>query len=156
MRANLVSEMPSDTTIASTRIVIPAREISVRDGLATLFGRLPLSALSQDDRGTVEIVLAEALNNIVEHAYASYQGEIEVTLFLTNSELLCRIVDSGLPMPNGALPGGELKPHESFEDLPEGGFGWHLIRMLSKDLSYRREGAQNLLTFKLDTKQSQN
>ncbi len=127
----------------------------MRDGLSNLLERLPLKALSQDDRGTIEIVLAEALNNIVEHAYARFEGEIEISLSLAGHELKCLITDWGLPMPDQTVPAGELLPLGAFEDLPEGGFGWHLIRTLSKDLSYRRIGDQNLLSFKLDTKQSQ-
>ena len=75
-------------------------------------------------------------------------------LQLRRNELLCLISDTGLPMPEGQLPAGVLAPLGDFADLPEGGFGWHLIRSLSKDLSYRREGGRNLLSFRLDTQQS--
>jgi serine/threonine-protein kinase RsbW len=94
------------------------------------------------------------LNNIVEHAYARHQGDIVVTLQLSASELVCRIVDTGLPMPEGVLPAGKLKPMLADEDLPEGGFGWFLIRTLSRDLEYRRDGNNNLLSFRLDMGQT--
>ncbi|MDP1578473.1 MAG: ATP-binding protein, partial [Cypionkella sp.] len=81
-------------------------------------------------------------------------GEIEISLQLRRNELLCMISDTGAPMPGGQLPAGVLAPLGDFADLPEGGFGWHLIRSLSKDLSYRREGGRNLLSFRLDTLQS--
>ena len=35
-------------------------------------------------------------------------------------------------------------------DLPEGGFGWGMIRDLTDDLSYRRDGARNELRFTVD------
>jgi serine/threonine-protein kinase RsbW len=136
-----------------SRIVIPAGDLAVRDGLKALFNRLPLSDLSEDDRGTVEIVLAEALNNIVEHAYANSQGNIEISLKMQEDGLLVCITDSGLPMPDGALPDCPRPTTDPQQDLPEGGFGWFLIRSLSKDLSYRRDGPHNQLCFRLATKQ---
>lgn len=139
---------------SSTRLTIPARQTAVRDGLHALLDTLLLRSLPEDGRGTAEIVLAEALNNIVEHAYAHHDGEIEISLQLRQNELLCRISDTGAPMPCDQLPDGMLVPLGDFANLPEGGFGWHLIRSLSKDLAYRREGGRNLLSFRLDTQQS--
>lgn len=137
-----------------TRIVIPGDPMAVRHGLLALFDTILLRNLPEDGRGTAEIVLAEALNNIVEHAYARHQGDIEITLKLSPSGLVCRIVDTGVPMPEGALPAGTLKPFAEDDDLPEGGFGWFLIRTLSRDLEYRREGMNNLLSFRLDMGQT--
>lgn len=148
--------MPVDLSPAegTLRLTIPGDPVAVREGLQALFGTLLLRSLPEEGRGTAELVLAEALNNIVEHAYARHSGEIEVTLALDPQGLVCRIADTGLPMPEGKLPGGELAPIDPAGDLPEGGFGWFLIRSLSQDLDYRREGMRNLLSFRLDTKQS--
>ncbi len=91
-------------------IVIPAYADSVREALRTLFDTLLLRRLPVDQRGTAELVLAEALNNIVEHAYARQPGQIHVMLQLAQRELTCRIEDSGNPMPDNELPGGVLCP----------------------------------------------
>lgn len=136
------------------KLTIPGNALAVRDGLRALLDTLLLRSLPEDGRGTAEIVLAEVLNNIVEHAYATHEGEIEVLLQLGQNELRCKISDSGLPMPGGQPPEGKLAPIGAFQDLPEGGFGWHLIRSLSKDLTYRCENGRNLLSFRLDTQQS--
>lgn len=138
---------------SSTRLTIPGRPTAVRDGLRALLDTLLLRSLPEDGRGTAEIVLAEALNNIVEHAYTNHDGEIEISLQLRYNELLCRIADTGLPMPGGKLPDGVLPPLGAFEDLPEGGFGWYLIRSLTRDLTYSRADGRNLLSFRLDTQQ---
>lgn len=138
----------------SARLTIPGHPTAVRDGLRALLDTLLLQSLPEDGRGTAEIVLAEALNNIVEHAYAQHDGEIEISLQLRRNELLCKVSDTGAPMPGGQLPNGVLTTLGDFADLPEGGFGWHLIRSLSKDLTYHREGGRNLLSFRLDTQQS--
>ena len=137
----------------STQVTIPADPLAVREGLRVLFDTALLRSLADDDRGTAEIVLAEALNNIVEHAYARHAGEIEITLLLHQNALICRIIDTGLPMPNELLPTGHLAAFEATDDLPEGGFGWFLIRTLSRDLDYRRVDGRNHLSFRLDTGQ---
>ena len=40
-------------------------------------------------------------------------------------------------------------PDTALEDLPEGGFGWHLIHSLTNDLTYLRTGGCNRLRFLL-------
>lgn len=137
----------------STQVTIRADPLAVREGLRVLFDTVLMRNLAKDDRGTAEIVLAEALNNIVEHAYARHAGEIEITLLLHQNALICRIIDTGLPMPNDLLPAGHLAAFEPTDDLPEGGFGWFLIRTLSRDLDYRRVDGRNHLSFRLNTGQ---
>ena len=137
----------------TTQVTISADPLAVREGLRILFDTMLLRSLAEDDRGTAEIVLAEALNNIVEHAYAQHAGEIEITLLLHQNALICRIIDTGLPMPDETLPVGHLAAFEPTDDLPEGGFGWFLIRTLSRDLDYKRVDGRNHLSFRLETGQ---
>lgn len=134
----------------TVEIVIPADAESVRQALRTMFDTLLLRRLPEDHRGTAELVLAEALNNIVEHAYGRQSGQICVTLNLGPYDLACRIEDTGKPMPDGAIPAGELRLHDQAGQVAEGGFGWHLIRTLSRDLHYRRVEGRNMLSFRLD------
>jgi serine/threonine-protein kinase RsbW len=127
-------------------LVFTADPDAVRAALASLIAASPVHDLSEDDRGTVELVLAEVLNNVAEHAYAGGSGPVEVGLCATPLGIACRIVDRGLAMPEGRLPEGALPPAAP-DDLPEGGFGWHLIRSLTADLSYARSAGQNRLSF---------
>jgi len=135
------------------RIVFPGTPNAVREALAALIRGPILASVPDDERGTAELVLAEALNNIVEHAYAQGPGDIEVTIRRVQGDLDCRIIDQGLPIPGNATPQGQL-PVQDPHDLPEGGFGWFLIRTLSRDLHYARVGCRNELTFRLDAGQS--
>jgi serine/threonine-protein kinase RsbW len=41
------------------------------------------------------------------------------------------------------------------DDLPEGGFGWYLIRTLARDVRYDRNGVTNCLTFWLPATESE-
>ncbi|MDO9638171.1 MAG: ATP-binding protein [Pseudotabrizicola sp.] len=146
--------MSSDGGQNHTRIVIASDAMSVRLALCALFERLMMtSRMSADARDTAQIVLAEALNNIVEHAYAQSPGEIDLTVDVSPGGLTCRIVDAGMPLPLCALADGPLAQPPKAEDLPEGGFGWHLIRSLSEDLDYHREGERNFLTFRITGQQ---
>ena len=139
-------DMPNEA-----QFLMSSDPMSVRDGLQQALVATPLARLSIDDRSTAEIVLAEVLNNIVEHAYATETGTIRLCLSLAAGRLDCRIEDDGKAMPNGKPPEGRLP---EAQDLPEGGFGWHLIRTLSNDLRYERQEQMNLLTFSLPAEQS--
>ena len=117
---------------------------AVRHALEQTMADRILTGLSDSLRQNTEIVLAEVLNNIVEHAYHSSEGEIRVLLRLEPSQLCLTVEDEGAEMPGGNLPEGHLPEPES---LPEGGFGWFLIRNLVRDLAYRRIAACNHLSF---------
>ena len=107
--------------------------------------------LSQLD-GTWEIVVAEVLNNIVEHAYAGDpQGDISLELDFAPSALCANFRDAGNAMPGNVAPAGKAADLDvPTEDMPEGGFGWHLIRMLTRELEYERVEDRNHLTIEMD------
>lgn len=135
----------------SLRLVFPGDETSVRSALKTAMGALRTMQFGPQFRGVVEIVLAEALNNVVEHAYTEHgRGVIEIEVDRLETALAFRIIDDGLPMPKGRLPQGtpqdlDVPPDE----LPEGGFGWFLIRELTERLDYQRLANRNVLTFRI-------
>jgi len=80
-----------------------------------------------------------------------HRGKIEVSVRVAQGALICTVIDQGLPMPGECLPEGRLPEVRGVEELPEGGFGWHLIRTLSRDLAYRRIDGRNELRFRLIT-----
>lgn len=143
--------MPADPQEDVIRLVLQSDARSVRTALRELFVAAPMRHLPEAERDTAEIVLAEVLNNIGEHAYAMSGGEIEVTIRHGADGLACTVIDRGVRMPGATLPRGEMPP---LADLPEGGFGWHLIRVLARDLTYRREADRNELRFRLRPEQS--
>ena len=134
-----------------TRIRMQADSRTVRDAILRVLSQPPLSMLRAEDRGTAEIVLAEVLNNVVEHAYAQGSGPILLTLSLGDNVLHCQVEDEGTAMPAGQPPDG-CPPDPS--DLPEGGFGWHLIRTLCQKLRYERADGLNRLSFSLPAERS--
>ncbi|MFN3293601.1 MAG: ATP-binding protein [Gemmobacter sp.] len=137
----------------TVRLVFPAEPFAVRCALERLFAVLPVGLFDDDARGSAEIALTEVLNNIVEHGYAGEPGLIEVVIRPLQDGLHCVVTDRGRPMPGGVPPGAEL-PAASGGDLPEGGFGWFLIRCLAQDITYVRHGAANRLAFRLPARGS--
>lgn len=139
-----------DGTAGGLHLVFLASPPAIQDSLAQILGAPPFRGLSPDARSTAELVLAEVLNNVVEHAYPVGPGPVAVTMIPMAAGIHCLVVDHGLAMPGGALPEGKLPAlGVPLESLPEGGFGWHLIRSLTRDLTYVRTGSSNRVSFLL-------
>jgi len=100
---------------------------------------------------TAEQVLAEVLNNVVQHAHAEDpEGLIELETLRAGDGVICSIRDNGMAMPELTLPLGALiELGEGPEHYPERGFGWFLIHTLTQDLDYRRIDGWNLLSFRI-------
>lgn len=131
---------------------VRARSIAVRHALARVCNALMALGLGEDDAGSLELILAEAMNNIVEHAYGTMDGGeggwIALEVDFLSDWVICRLTDCGKAMP-GSIP----EPRKATpvdiprSDLPEGGFGWLLIHELTEHLVYRRWAEINTLTF---------
>ena len=124
----------------------------VRRVIGNAVNALAETGLGAEDLGSFEIVLAEALNNVVEHAYPeSSPGEVRLLIKRRPRALMVEIRDKGKPMPRGRAPIGnhpmtEFHPHDA---MPEGGYGWFLIREIVRDLVYDRREDENFLVFRL-------
>ncbi|MGR3802136.1 ATP-binding protein [Marinibacterium profundimaris] len=127
-----------------------ATETGTRAALSRIMRQLRADLaerLSPERAGMVEIALAEIINNIVEHAYRRHDGgEIRLSAHVEGPALKFDITDDGDPLPGGVLPHGRSSeltcPRDS---LPEGGFGWLLIRAMASDIRYdRRDGTNRL------------
>jgi serine/threonine-protein kinase RsbW len=136
------------------QLVIESTPTAVRTGLARLLASDVIQTLHDGARGTAEIVLAEVLNNIVEHAYAGDAGVILIGMAHHPDGVHVTVRDQGHPFPRQELPQGLLPDIASFADLPEGGFGWHLIRSLVRNLTYQRADGCNHLSFYLPYQES--
>lgn len=119
----------------------------VRGALAELRRKWQALQLSDDMARRAELVLAEALNNVVEHAQRDTpDGVIELDMRISAGGMIFRIRDDGVAMPAERLPKGRLPDMGTQTDaLPEGGFGWFLIHAMSDGLKYCRRPAGNCL-----------
>ena len=130
---------------------VPASENGVRGSLGKIRSHLKRFGAVADEIDTAELVLGEAMNNVVEHALvADASAEFAVDVSCSQGTLACRIIDAGRAMPGLRIPKGQrLAPGTTVDELPEGGFGWMLIRDLTSALSYSRLDGENLLEFDL-------
>lgn len=126
-------------------------EMTVRHALRDLKSALSGMGLAEDDIGSVEIVLGEVLNNVVEHAYGpARRGQIEVGFVRKGHVLRFCVADEGEALPDERLPAAELPCADgALETLPEGGFGWYLVQHLACDLAYSRARGRNELAFSI-------
>lgn len=146
----------SDASVSSTAVIVdesfPADFRWVRRWVQQTNDKLAVAGVGPDDLSSVEIVLAEALNNVVEHAYPAGEiGKVRLIVRKRNNALMVEVSDRGRPMPNGRAPIGNHPMTEFNQDdgMPEGGYGWFLIREIVRDLVYDRRDDENLLLFRI-------
>ncbi len=138
----------SDHFLSMTTRATPT---SVRQVLARIDCELQGRGLNSETRSDAQIVLAEVLNNITEHAYgATGTGSIDCRLAAAPDRLVIRVEDEGREMPGRQLPMATLPDVKTaLGELPEGGYGWYLVHRLTEELSYRRDSGRNILTFSI-------
>lgn len=126
--------------------------MAVREAAVATADRLLSRGYPEEICSAAELVLAEALNNIVEHAYGGRaDGRISVAIRRCNLGLCLVLRDHGSAMPGLSPPTGrDPSVPPLLGNLPEGGFGWLLIRALASDVVYRRAPGCNHLMLRLD------
>jgi len=138
---------PSDFILYRT-----ATALNVRDMLQIVRARLEARGIESDICSRIELAVAEALNNVVEHAYAGAEpGPMRLALRAQRAGLCVDLADTGVPLPGLALPHGALPEHRVAQPLlPEGGYGWFLLHELTDRITYQRDGRWNRLTLEFD------
>ena len=120
----------------------------IRQVVEDICQHLGQAGLPAADLTSVQIVIAEILNNIVEHAYGiNGTGRFSVHIRVRGGLLFAGFCDCGQRIPTNVLtPQSMDDPDSDIPDLPEGGFGWSLIHILVSQLRYRYVSEQNWLT----------
>ncbi|MFN3527018.1 MAG: ATP-binding protein [Paracoccus sp. (in: a-proteobacteria)] len=135
--------------------ILGADPATVRDTLAAVRDRFR-QEVSDDTLGRLELVLAEVMNNIAEHAAVTCaeprcKGDltlIHLCIVSHRCGLACALTDNGVSLPDDCLLPRNL-PQLAQQELPEGGFGWYLIQDLTQELCYYREDQRNFLAFRV-------
>lgn len=127
--------------------VLSAEPNEVRQTLTDLRARFD-AVVDPDALGRLELVLAEMMNNVAEHAGGAgvVPGLMHLCVVMHDSGLSCAITDNGNQLPPDCLKPRSLPVMDPL-DLPEGGFGWFLIQGLTQSLCYYREDQRNCLAF---------
>ena len=94
----------------------------------------------------IELSLAEAINNIIKHAYKGRpDNSINISLDISDKKLKIILEDFGIPRENKGVPTLEFDP-EDIDSLPEGGMGLFIIEQLMDGTKYERAGNKNIFT----------
>ncbi|UOA25581.1 ATP-binding protein [Pseudosulfitobacter sp. DSM 107133] len=139
-------------TLPEVHVHVDSGPQAARQAFEILKGNLEELSLDIEELGAVELVLAEAMNNICEHAYANgiQSGPIDLRCQHRRDGLHFKITDEGQPMPDGRTPLGlAVNVDVDLLDMPEGGFGWFLIQNLAKEVTYRRRNGTNHLSLRM-------
>jgi len=145
---------PATRTQPMFHRVLSAHPMTVRDTLSDV--RLRFRAeVSDDTLGRLELVLAEVMNNVAEHAPLTAPDDAEphlpvihLCIVRHSGGLACALTDDGASLPDDCLLPRGLPPMLA-DDMPEGGFGWFLIQDLTQALCYYREESRNYLAFSI-------
>ena len=110
---------------------------SVRKTLACIDGWLRDYDVKSDSRDNVQLVLAEVLNNIIEHAALGGSQDIDLSLSLASEDIECQIHDLGRPIRVLLHRSNyEFSEDTQIADLPEGGFGLFLVQSIARNIRY--------------------
>ena len=156
----VVKERPLQKTVQgqSFELVFHSNSNGVRMALRDVVDHLEAAKIPNLSIDEIELALAEVLNNIVEHAYDfDDAGVIILRLKVDTPKVYWQVIDEGGEMPKEGLPPGHLVDlGTSLHSLPEGGFGWFIIRKLVQDIHYKRVEGKNILSFISSTEQRAN
>jgi anti-sigma regulatory factor (Ser/Thr protein kinase) len=105
-------------------------------------------ALPAQARFRLDLVLTEAITNIMDHGHLPVvEGHIELACCVQEQNIEIEIADDGPPFdPTARAP---VVLPDSLAMATPGGLGIHLIRQYTSTLTYRREGARNVLRMSL-------
>lgn len=114
--------------------------LSVRDAVISARDALTHRQIGCEHVTKIELAVAEALNNVVEHAYKeTCNGMICMKVEQSGKSIIVSVMDHGLPFPSDKLSVNEpVHAGVALSDIPEGGFGWYFIRTIAENVNHRR------------------
>jgi len=103
--------------------------------------------IDDNTSGLLELVIVEATNNIIIHAYKSDSGlDIQAEYELFNSEIIIKLTDFGIEFNNKKI---EAKPINSdINDIAEGSWGLDIINNIADQVIRERKNNTNTLIIK--------
>lgn len=131
-------------------LLVPATLADVARATERLRTLLP-GWLSDGERDAIELALAEALTNIVEHGFGSDSAhQVRLRVRERDAALEIDLWDQGRPIPPGRLR--QADPSTTFHydptdlaALPEGGMGLALIKSAFHEVRYGSRDGMNRL-----------
>lgn len=140
-------------TLHPFTIKFATNQIEARHSIVAVISHLLELGVFADRCGDIEIALAEVVNNVVEHSCENLpRAKAWLTCWVKDNALFVKVSDPGRAMPVDGLPtGSRVDLSGPMAELPEGGFGWFLIRQIATTVTYDRQDGRNCLTLEFIT-----
>ncbi len=126
------------------KIVLPAIMDNLPDLLACVNRNAQAAGFDVKAVNQIQLAAEEAIVNVINYAYPSGTGEIEIGCSSEKGRLTIEITDSGNPFNPLSMP--EPNINAPLEDRRIGGLGVYMYRRLMDKVEYRREKGRNILT----------
>jgi anti-sigma regulatory factor (Ser/Thr protein kinase) len=111
------------------------------------------NGLSRKKLNSLRISIDEICSNIVLYAYEGMEtGDIEVNIRKDDDRVIVEIIDSGIKLDYSTIEKPNLEKYVN--EKKRGGLGFHLVKKLNDEVSYRRIGHQNVLTILTKVRES--
>lgn len=133
------------------RLFIPREHARVDDLNASLEAVLANNGVSRAIQGDVRLIVEELASNAIEHGDLSRvdaeEHELCVDIGIRDHLLTLEFRESGVAFNPLDQPPPDLDA--DILDRPTGGLGVHLVRQVSEDARYERDGNYNVLRLTL-------
>jgi anti-sigma regulatory factor (Ser/Thr protein kinase) len=97
---------------------------------------------------TLALIVEELVTNIVKYGYAGADaGPLKFTVHIDQGRVVGTLIDAGAPFDPTAMKTPDVAAEMEARHI--GGLGVHLVRTMSEDFSYRRDGGHNVVSFRL-------
>jgi len=135
---------PSPEPPSPARLVVTADLSRLPELREFVVGRAAAAGLPPGRLPGLELVLEEAVVNVISHGYDGRPGTLELACRVENGWFVLELADEGAPFdPTGAADPDTSLP---LEERSAGGLGLLLIRRSCDAVTWRREGGRNILT----------
>ncbi len=134
----------------SRRLIVPGRFERLTEIAAFVTQAAREAGLNDDEVFHVEMAVDEACSNVIEHAYATKGGDIDLACSCpANGQFEVVIRDSGQPFDPAEAPKPNVGTPPDPENLSEGGLGLYFMRKLMDEVRFEYvPGQDNRLTMR--------
>jgi serine/threonine-protein kinase RsbW len=125
-------------------ITVPAKLESLEGLVQSAAGSAMQCGLSGEDLFAVELVTEEAAVNVFTYAYPRSEGKIRLRCMGDGDRFVIEVTDWGVPFDATVQPAPDVTG--PLEERPVGGRGIYLMKNMTDEMRYTREGGRNILS----------
>jgi len=123
---------------ATRRLTVPGRFEYLAQIAEFVTDAAREAGLSDDDVFHVEMAVDEACSNVIEHAYAEFVGDIELTCAVPEPGRLDIVIhDHGQAFDPDSIPEPNVNDGANLDAMQEGGLGLYFMRKLMDEVRFQ-------------------